>query len=413
LSGLLFGDRELLEIMKNSSSTTLPFVSQIAGKIRLSKGRMARLFCALGFASALIPACTHDWDALTPYEFPAADAVASDVVAVPPPLVDSSVPDATLPAVDCESGMVGVRSGTSAFCIDAKEVTRLDYGRFLANFVGGRNIRPLPSLAGLPMACASVNRSSSDLFPISAWSDVYLLAASNSSDAGVSTDAGGGSAPAGSDLPVTYVDWCDAQTYCLAAGKRLCGPIGGGAPLASNAPDLLVPARNEWLAACTADGARAYPYGSTFDPQACRGAEFPPNAGDGGAVDGGVSQPEPVGSAARCQGGVPGLYDMVGNVFEWEDARSLDGERTAVVRGGSHFVGNASCGTSSVQAWDSRLPTVGFRCCASPRGTALVDAGPTDAALDAPNEAGPSDAGASTDADAAPGNPMNPMNPSQ
>jgi formylglycine-generating enzyme required for sulfatase activity len=398
-----FGDCELLETMKKSSSTYFPFASQLAGQVRLSKGRLARLLGVCGFASALIPACTHDWEALTPYEFPPADVVAPDVVTNPPLVVDSSSPDATLPAVDCAPGMVGIRSGMSAFCIDAKEVTRLDYGRFLANFASGRSSKPVPPLAGLPMECASVNRFSVDLFPISAWSDLYLSGASNPSDAGVD----GGSVPAGSELPVTYIDWCDAQTYCLASGKRLCGPIGGGAPLVSNAADLLVPARNEWLAACTADGTRAYPYGSTFDPQACRGAEFASNPGDGG-VDAGVSQPEPVGSAARCQGGVPGLYDMVGNVFEWEDARSLDGERTAVVRGGSHFVGNASCGTSSVQAWDSRLPTVGFRCCASPRGTAMVDAGPADAALDATKEAGPSDAGAATDADAASGNPMNP-----
>ena len=33
------------------------------------------------------------------------------------------------------------------------------------------------------------------------------------------------------ERPVVCVDWCDAQAYCRAAGKRLCGRIQTGASL--------------------------------------------------------------------------------------------------------------------------------------------------------------------------------------
>jgi len=70
------------------------------------------------------------------------------------------------------------------------------------------------------------------------------------------------------DAPVVNVSWCQSHAYCQWSGKRLCGKIGGG-PLPklyeTNATE------SQWFNACTHQGTNAFPYGNTYDDQACVG----------------------------------------------------------------------------------------------------------------------------------------------
>ena len=102
-------------------------------------------------------------------------------------------------------------------------------------------------------------------------------------------------------------------------------------------------------------GTRAYPYRDTLDDAACNK----------------TTATVPVGSKATCEGGFPGLFDLSGNVREWED--SCDGmtDRSDIcrARGGSIFsYGGAylSCGfgdTGGRAARDDNKWFAGFRCC--------------------------------------------------
>lgn len=148
------------------------------------------------------------------------------------------------------------------------------------------------------------------------------------------------------------VDWCDARAYCAWAGKRLCGRIDGGAVPAAVRSSALA---DEWYRACSAAGTRAFPYGDTYNPQACNG---PARTGVNGRL--------PVASLATCMGGYPGLFDMGGNLQEWEDSCDDGGAAAAcAVRGGSYASTNdLSCIQQGSWARDrGGQSDVGIRCC--------------------------------------------------
>lgn len=204
------------------------------------------------------------------------------------------------------------------YCIDSTEVTYAQYHDWQST---------APATGLMPSYCTS-------------WKSSY--------------NAGSGS---GSHHPVGDVDWCDAYAYCQGVGKRLCGKIGGGSNLFA---DLADAGLSQWFNACSSGGTYAYPYGNTYEPQTCNGADH------SAAVS-------TVGSLAGCDSsvlGYTGVYDLSGNVFEWEDSCTgatgmSDGCR---IRGGS-FV-NAG-GTYLTCALDvggaNRYGTsynIGFRCCA-------------------------------------------------
>jgi len=161
--------------------------------------------------------------------------------------------------------MVVASSPAGSFCIDATETTNAEYAQFLAN----------PDVAPQPAYC-TWNQSFEPKFPLSA----------------------------GAELPVVGVDYCDARAYCEWAGKRLCGRIGGGATPFNSYADAR---ESQWYAACSAGGALFYPYGNSYDPTACNGADL----NRGGLVA--------VGST-RCEGGPKGVFDMSGNAWEWENS---------------------------------------------------------------------------------------------
>src|SRR5262249_51398093 len=110
------------------------------------------------------------------------------------------------------------------------------------------------------------------------------------------------------------------------------------------------------------DGLHKYPYGNSFDPYACNGAE----AEAGAATN--------VGAFAKCNGGVNGLKDMMGNYWEWDnecegydpDAGQDPAKQSCYLHGGSwpNNLNNFSCGVAGIQRAQAGCEW-GLRCCAS------------------------------------------------
>ncbi len=224
---------------------------------------------------------------------------------------------------ECPKGLVGpalvrVPVAGGAYCVDATEVTRAQYAAWLTGN---------PDTAAQPPYC----QLNTTFAPKAFWPP----------DAAVD------------DLPVVDLDWCDAHSYCAAAGKHLCGAIGGGAPSYAAYTD---PEASEWFRACAGPNGHHYPYGDAYDPAACNGADL------------GVSTPAPTGSLPGCEGSVTGLLDLSGNVWEWEgscEGWSGPGDRCRV-RGGSFSDGKVAldCGVDATSTRAGGGLNTGFRCCA-------------------------------------------------
>ncbi len=168
--------------------------------------------------------------------------------------------------------------------------------------------------------------------------------------------------------PVHYVDWCDAYAYCAWAGKHLCGNIAGGHnPIASENDHL----QSEWYNACSAQGVQTYPYSGPYQACRCNGADF------WGCFDAGVApqtyadeyncQMQQVDTA--CQGGASNLFQMSGNVAEWEDScDNFTGMGdNCLARGGSFQSSSTAlaCPADATELTPRNAQSVGigFRCC--------------------------------------------------
>ena len=206
-----------------------------------------------------------------------------------------------------------------ALCIDSTEVTHAQYTQFLAAITGND--------AGQPSYCAD------------------------------NTDFGSIVQPLDGTYPVTGVDWCDAVAFCTWANKRLCGAFGGGH--VPNTPEGHQNAAvDQWFAACSAFGANIYPYGNVYDPLACNGPDR----------DGGIA---PAGESPRCVADDAGIFDMSGNVNEWEDSCDAwdggtdhctwrSGSYKFPAPGSSQRCDNSAGALQRNQSFDD----LGFRCCA-------------------------------------------------
>jgi formylglycine-generating enzyme required for sulfatase activity len=210
--------------------------------------------------------------------------------------------------------MVPVPVG-GGYCIDSTEVTYANY-------------EPWAQSKGINTPGPS---------PLCTWNTLYLAPV---------TLLGGN--------PVTGINWCAAYTYCRDNGKRLCGALKGGQAPIIDGGSL----ESEWYVACSHNGTRTYPYGSTYEAGACND--------DAGSLAN-------AGSFTRCVGGYPGLFDMTGNAAEWENACEDDGGNPdpdgvgCRIRGGAFDFGTtfpATCNDEHrVQARSAIYAEVGFRCC--------------------------------------------------
>jgi formylglycine-generating enzyme required for sulfatase activity len=144
-------------------------------------------------------------------------------------------------------------------------------------------------------------------------------------------------------------------------GKRLCGKIGGG-PNGYN--DYADASLSQWYNACTSHSptVNIYPYGTTYDAQACNGYGY----------SGAYYMTVAVGTLASCQSinmDYAGVYDLSGNVYEWEDSCNGTGQSVYCrLRGGSFVAGGyLTCADNSLRYVyrDFADGNTGFRCCSS------------------------------------------------
>ena len=215
---------------------------------------------------------------------------------------------------------------TGGYSIDATEVTRAQYEAWLST---------TPSTGGQPSYCS--------------WNTDYTPDSQCEGSGSVCQSSGCG------QNPQVCVDWCDAYAYCKAVGKRLCGKIGGGANAYGDYADAT---KSQWFNACSSGGQNVYPYGDTYKSQACKGEG---------------STTVPAGSLSTCQSsvsGYTGVYDLSGNVWEWEDSCLGNSGQSdnCRLRGGSfHDFDYVALRCDSVNNYFSRgssVGNVGFRCCA-------------------------------------------------
>jgi hypothetical protein len=230
------------------------------------------------------------------------------------------------PTPTCENGkcvvrgpeMIKIPEPTNPFYIDSSEVTAQQYAAFLA--------------ANYPTTGQRAGCS---------WNKSYMP----------------GDITGGDDLPVVYVDFCDAVAYCTWADKKLCGAIGGGTLPANDPSDPNPAATNpkdsQWYLACAGPNSSTYCYGNIENDNACN-------------EHNGNSFPGPVKSFPACQGHYAGLYDMGGNAIEWIDScqGNTDNLDKCEIIGGSWASSpQAGCFDFDLDQRDDQAPALGFRCC--------------------------------------------------
>lgn len=222
------------------------------------------------------------------------------------------------------------------YCIDSTEVTRAQYADWLAT---------APSIVGQKLRC----KWNTSFEPANYCEEDYRAN-------GVS--CGPGECP---DAPQGCIDWCDAYAYCKAVGKRLCGRIGGGEVDEYHPFDD--PNQSQWFNACSSGGTYAFPYGDSYDADKCHTDDDTSY----GLYD--------VGSFPLCQSpvaGYSGVYDLSGNLPEWEDAcRAYDNPNAPSdgsadlcrLRGGSGSQSQDKAACAADFETDRVGPGPAIRCC--------------------------------------------------
>ena len=220
----------------------------------------------------------------------------------------------------CPAGMIASASTQHyAYCIDATEVTNAQYLAFTQQHT--------PANTTQRAACSG----NTTFVPASSCGGAPLADVPSA------------------DIPVVCVDWCDSEAYCVSQGKHLCGRMGGtGNPQA----DAANAAASEWYAACTG------PSMAAVSGKTCNDGAYDPN------------HPGPKSASALpdCEGGLTGLFEMSGNVAEWENSCPSEAATALCnTRGGSFQDGpfELNCSSSNTAKRLTPSISIGIRCCAN------------------------------------------------
>jgi formylglycine-generating enzyme required for sulfatase activity len=139
-------------------------------------------------------------------------------------------------------------------------------------------------------------------------------------------------------LPKVAAAFAEADASCKNAGKRLCS-------------------EDEWEKACKGPAVQRFPYGASFDPNACNTQDGRDNP----------RQMAVVGSFGKCRSGY-GVWDMSGNAAEWTATAFDAGPEKAVKGGHSARPGfDDRCASRRKLQPGQHDIKVGFRCCADAR----------------------------------------------
>jgi Sulfatase-modifying factor enzyme 1 len=230
----------------------------------------------------------------------------------------------------------GAPGAPGTYCVDQTEVTNKQYADFLATN---------PTTAGQAAVCSW----NADFSPAS------MTNPENCPNVSLVYD------PVGHpNFPVACIDWCDAAAYCKSVGKHLCRSFAGADLPTNKTADAT---SDEWYTACSVAGANKFSYGNTYQASYCNMDLF------------GSSSSIQVGTAPACHGpSLPYsyLYDMNGNVAEWQAACSGTAGMadTCAARGGSWLSSNSpdptragDCVAAPASARSRRSSQIGFRCC--------------------------------------------------
>lgn len=219
------------------------------------------------------------------------------------------------------------KPGGGETCIDPYEISNAQYNdAFLADG---------PSLSGQPTGCSgNTNYTPPGSFECQ-WN-------------------------ASTTVPVRCVDWCDAYAFCAHVGKRLCGAFGSNpTPLGGLADHT----QSEWFNVCSEGGTQAYVFGNSYSTalwNTCNGLENNASVVPSGSM-----------TSCQCSGAYAGVFDLNGNLREWENA--CNGSNQCASRGGGHQ-DTGDPGSGERMRCDSAVlvPRLeqseyrGFRCCADP-----------------------------------------------
>ena len=147
--------------------------------------------------------------------------------------------------------------------------------------------------------------------------------------------------------PLMDLSYTKAVEACKDIGKHLC-------------------TGEEWMSACSGPQLRRWPYGNTYDVDACHDLGAQTYEGGGGTV--------PSGSMSECC--TPeGICDMSGNLWEW--TAKAPNSTTGIMRGGGWNLsaGLGQCRAKAAAQADYHAGETGARCCATAEEAAQLKAG--------------------------------------